>query len=384
MDIARRSKYSVTFHKPSQTYNGFTLFTTSGGNGAWLIDMQGHIVHYWDMPYPAGMYGRFLSNGNLFYQGSVPIEEAPLPTFGAVGGHLLEVDWRGNLIAKIDDLYHTHDAYRMENGNFMIVRYVPVPKSIACRVKGGLLGTEHKGTMWANALREVNPHSGKIMWEWLSYEHLDPKSDSICPLEHRSEWTHCNTVEILGNGDVLTCFRSINTIAIIDKKKGHIKWKWGPGELCHPHHPSLLDNGNILVFDNGAHRRGSGPSYSRVLEVNPRTNRVEWQYMDNPKYEFFTGISGGCQRLANGNTLITESCLGRIFEVTFSGELVWEFVNPFYSRHQSQYQNFIYRAYRYGQDYEGLKGKELTPKRFNLLNQFYGPNAFINNDLSKI
>ena len=34
------------------------------------------------------------------------------------------------------------------------------------------------------------------------------------------------------------------------------------------------------------------------------------------------------QRLANGNTLITESERGRVFEVTADKEIVWRFVNP--------------------------------------------------------
>lgn len=38
------------------------------------------------------------------------------------------------------------------------------------------------------------------------------------------------------------------------------------------------------------------------------------------------------QRLANGNTLICEGDCGRIFEVTSDGELVWEFVNPYFCR----------------------------------------------------
>ena len=34
------------------------------------------------------------------------------------------------------------------------------------------------------------------------------------------------------------------------------------------------------------------------------------------------------QRLANGNTLITESVNGRAFEVTADGRIVWEFLAP--------------------------------------------------------
>lgn len=376
METARKRAYSVTRYDPRKAYNGYTLFATSALSDVWLIDMEGWIVHRWQMPYTAGQYARLLPNGNLFYQGAFPVEETPLPMFGGVGGHLLEVDWDNNLIAKHDDPYHNHDAQRMENGNFMIARYAPVPKSISTKVKGGIPGTEVEGTMWSNALHEVDPNNGKVVWEWLAHEHLDPESDRICPLERRSEWTHCNTVEILDNGDILVSFRNTNTIAIIDKKTGKLVWKWGPGEFGHQHCSTMLKNGNILVFDNGAHRLGAGASYSRVIEVNPSTNKIEWEYKSSPICEFFSGVGGGCQRLRNGNTLVVESCLGRIFEVTRDGDLVWEFVNPFYSYYREQYQNYVYRAYRYGSEYTGLQGRELAPTPLDLFNQLYGPRAF--------
>jgi hypothetical protein len=41
---------------------------------------------------------------------------------------------------------------------------------------------------------------------------------------------------------------------------------------------------------------------------------------------------GYAQRLPNGNTLITESSFGRFFEVTKEGEIVWEYVNPFFGK----------------------------------------------------
>jgi len=43
------------------------------------------------------------------------------------------------------------------------------------------------------------------------------------------------------------------------------------------HAPTLLDNGNILIFDNGVHRLNDSVPYSRVIEINPATDeaRVE-------------------------------------------------------------------------------------------------------------
>jgi hypothetical protein len=58
------------------------------------------------------------------------------------------------------------------------------------------------------------------------------------------------------------------------------------------------------------------------------TKEIEWQYIGDPPESFYSATMGSCQRLPNGNTLITDSEKGRAFEVTRSGEIVWEWLNP--------------------------------------------------------
>ena len=41
----------------------------SGPGDMYLIDIHGAEVHRWSMPYPPGLYGYLLPNGNLFYGG---------------------------------------------------------------------------------------------------------------------------------------------------------------------------------------------------------------------------------------------------------------------------------------------------------------------------
>ena len=362
MSIRRTSPELVAIYDPSKAYNGYTLFTPLGAGNVWLIDMQGRFVHHWAMPYRPGDYGVMLTNGHLLYAGK--IIPGPLTEFGGFGGVLLEADWDGTIVWEYEDPYLHHDFCRMDNGNTMVLRWVSVPGDIASRIRGGVPGTERDGVIWTDSFQEVTP-SGDVVWEWLGYEHLDPAVDIICPLCSRSEWTHANSCFILHNGDIMTAFRRTDTIAIIDKSTGDIKWRWGVGELAHPHDPSLLDNGNILVFDNGAHRRLRPISYSRVVEVNPNTGKIEWEYKEDPPVHFYGSFISGCQRLPNGNTLICEGPTGRIFEVTGNGELVWEFLSPFYYYIEGFGQtNQIFRAYRYGSECEGLKAKILDPDRF--------------------
>jgi hypothetical protein len=158
---------------------------------------------------------------------------------------------------------------------------------------------------------------------------------------------HINSIELLdqeigvaGPGDALISLRSLDSVAIVDLEREKVLWSWGAEELDGPHHPSLLANGNILVLDNGRIR-----SYSRLVEVDPRTNEIVWQWQANPPTAFHTRFRGSVQMLPNGNLLVTESEKGKVFEITRSGELVWEFWNPDHLEDGGERKQ-IYRMWR--------------------------------------
>jgi hypothetical protein len=54
--------------------------------------------------------------------------------------------------------------------------------------------------------------------------------------------------------------------------------------------------------------------------------------------------------LLNGNTLVDEGMNGRFFQVTRDGEIVWEYVSPYFGRAplgpagKQVLTNFVYRA----------------------------------------
>jgi len=152
---------------------------------------------------------------------------------------------------------------------------------------------------------------------------------------HGYDYFHLNTITVLPatplgerdrrfqEGNLLVCFRSVNQIAVLEKGTYHILWAWGQAELEWPHHPTLLPNGHILIFDNGVKRQRS-----RVLEMDPLTAEIVWQYAPPPPEVFYSYTRGSAQRLDNANTLICESDKGRAFEVTPQGEIVWIWLNP--------------------------------------------------------
>jgi hypothetical protein len=204
--------------------------------------------------------------------------------------------------------------------------------------------------MYADYLAELTP-AGQTVWEWRSWEHFDPVADGIAEIQAlRTLWAMGNSILELPNGDILASYRPTSTVIRIDRSTGNIVWKLGPPTLAGQHAPTPLENGNILIFDNGAHRLDDPLPFSRIIEVDPATNEIRWTYQDRPVSNFFSPRMGNAQRLPNGNTLINEASFGRFFEVSRDGEIVWEYVNPYFGGPPHAETNAVFRALRYSAD----------------------------------
>ncbi|MBM4053474.1 MAG: aryl sulfotransferase [Planctomycetes bacterium] len=314
---------------------GYVLFTPMNNTcgEVFLIDTDnGEVVHKWELPYAPGVYGYLLPNGNLFYNGQVENDGAwdLWPNWNSFkGGVMLEVDWDGNIVWELHSPYHHHDGRRTSSGGAIFLVVEKVSEEIRDQVQGGIESSSEKGDMWADVIVEVDK-TGNQIWKWHAKDHLDFDTDVIqsnCP---RDEWTHANTVVPLNDDEVMVSFRNISTVGIINKDTGDFVWKLGHSVFAQQHDPTLLDNGNILVFDNGQQREKEPVPYSRVIELNRDTKEIVWRYRDVPAINFFSPTISGAQRLSNGNTLVTEGCFGRIFQVTSEKEVVWEYVSPYF------------------------------------------------------
>jgi hypothetical protein len=346
----RRTRTGLIAHDPALAQPGYTLFAPMYGDGTvYLIDMDGAVAHQWQMPHRPGLYAYLLDNGNLFYGGKVMTDldrfEA-WPRFKA--GAALEVDWHGRVVWELRHPDHHHDARLLRNGNVLLLCLRPLSAEIARRVQGGLPGSEAQGVIYADYLVEMTT-AGETVSEWRSWEHLDPETHPITLQDHRAEWTHGNTVAETADGNLLVSFRNISTVVMIERATGNIIWKLGSPPLAQQHDPRPLANGNVLIFDNGTHRRDNPATFSRVIEVDPRTSEIVWEYIDKSLFEFFSPYISGAQRLPNGNTLICEGCHGRLFEVTPAGEVVWEYVSPHFFEESGRagLNNWVFRAFRY-------------------------------------
>jgi hypothetical protein len=349
----RRSRTGLIAHDPALAQLGYTLFAPMSGEGTvYLIDMAGEVAHSWKMPHRPGLYAHLLDNGHLFYGGKLMTDLDRFEAWRRVqAGAAMEVDWRGQILWEVRHPDHHHDARKLKNGNVLLLCLRPLSPEIARRVQGGLPGTEAAAGIYADYLLEITT-SGEVVWEWRSWEHMEPEAYPITPQDHRAEWTHGNTVAETADGNILASFRNISTVVLVERATGNIIWQLGGPPLAQQHDPRPLPNGNVLIFDNGTHRRDHPATFSRVIEVDTRTNAIVWEYVDQSLFNFFSPYISGAQRLANGNTLICEGVHGRIFEVTAGREVVWEYISPYFFDEPGRpgLNNSVFRAFRYTED----------------------------------
>jgi hypothetical protein len=145
---------------------------------------------------------------------------------------------------------------------------------------------------------------------------------------------HTNTIEVLDGrlarrspafkrGNVLVSILALDFIAVVDMEKESMVWGMS-GPWKRQHQPTVLDNGNMLIFDNNT----GGERQSRVLEFDPFSKEIHWEYPGTTGSSFYSADCGSSHRLGNGNTLISDSNAGRAFEVTLHKTIAWEFYNP--------------------------------------------------------
>ncbi|MFH1045353.1 MAG: arylsulfotransferase family protein [Candidatus Omnitrophota bacterium] len=360
----------VKTYKAKKCYNGYTLFLryqiwpagTINYHLIYLIDMRGNIVHQWTAENDTFL-AQLEPNGNLLYTTFFyPFETVGIsqdqkydnwpvvknvPSPLSLGHGLYELDYKSNVLWYYPGFFD-HDFQILKNGDLLIAELEPIVE--AQRTNNGLT----RATRCSPALKIINRNKD-VLWKWRGEDHVEELRTNLnLKFDLTRDWAHNNTCRMLGDNElckidprfnrnnIIFSYSYLNTIGIINYQTGKIVWAWGPGNIEGQHAPSLLEDGNMLIFDNGTKR-----GWSRVIELNPLTKKTSWEYHSEPKKDFFSKTLSDASRLPNGNTLICESSKNRIFEVTPKGEIVWEYISPIDTNSSER----IYRVYRYSPEY---------------------------------
>ena len=407
----------LLYSDKSKAFDGYTLVAPLQTNVTYLMDMDGNIINEWTCD-TTPFYSELLPNGNLIRHGRLP---DAWPAYGGVSGVLQEYDWSGNKVWEykmftpgVEVSHHTFEV--MPNGNYMLLGWEH--KSYDEMVKAGRDvnlpghsvfkdGMKIDGRMvegiWPDFVREIN-RQGETVWEWHVWDHLGKGPDKIdinvfltpkrSPVTAGPDWTHFNGVSYNPNTDqVALTSRNLGEVYIIDKKTGNIVSRWGnhanygegkfpsgyyddgDTELFGPHAPDWTSDTTVSIFDNGDARLSA--NYSRAVEVDVTTGKIVWQWrpadVGTTPSNFYTATQGGCQKLPNGNWLITSTNTGgHTIEVTPDKEIVWEFINPLgrgnkvyatSGKHGQTGQFMVHKSLRYAKDDPRFAGKDMSVKR---------------------
>jgi len=341
----------ITIHDESKAYGGLNLVVSGHAPEALLMDMSGDTLHTWkcdvyrawpgfesdqtvgrDQLHTFWRRARLLPNGDLF------------AIFERIG--LIKLDRQSRVVWAVKNRAH-HDLDVDENGNI----YVLTGEERINKTHNA------EQAIWEDYISVLDPQ-GRELKRVPVLEALQ-NSDFVSVLyraEREGDILHTNTIELIKElprdaatpfrkGTVIIAIRHLDLVCAVDLESQTVYW--AESDFWHwQHQPTLLDNGNLLVLDNMRRRQSSA-----VIELEPVSRHVKWSYVGGVDGAFYTTSCGSCQRLPNGNTLITESDPGRAFEVAPDKTIVWEYVNPHRAGEEEELIATLFEVVRLPKDF---------------------------------
>jgi Arylsulfotransferase (ASST) len=214
-----------------------------------------------------------------------------------------------------------HDVIELDNGNFLSMSYtfrdIDYPDIGLTHVAGDLLV-------------EITP-DGEIVWEWDSFDHLDPlrRRDGFddvildpATLENGMDWTHGNgMIYDPATDTILFSMRHQDWVVQIDHATGDLLWRLGEeGDFAllsgtwqyHQHSPEWQADGTLLLYDNGV----ANPNLENPLETSRAVRyaidtdaMTVTQAWEDEAEDFLSIIAGDADRLPDGSILVTDSSI---------------------------------------------------------------------------
>ena len=422
-----------TILNSTASYNAYTLFTVK--KETYLINNCGQVINQWFSDYNSGKSVYLLENGNLLRASAGPNPgNIAIP---GVGGRIELFDWEGNVIwqyvySNLDASQH-HDIYPMPNGNILILA-ASILTDVAAIQLGRNPSNLTSNQLYNEHILEIEPQGTNdvnVVWRWDFKDHLtqdfDNTKDNFAVISENTQlmdinflgesngnanWMHINSIQYNEDlNQIILGSKTLSEFYIIDHstttaeaashsggiygKGGDLLYRWGNPQaykqgdendqkLFGQHNPhwipnGLLDEGKIILFNNGIHLT---TPHSEINIISPPTsapgiyikNSTTSFGPENPEYtytsaiytDFYSPILSSAQRLPNDNILICEGTSGRFFEIDNNNVIVWEYINPISSgtiltQGETPSSNNVFRAKKYALNYAGFANKDLTP-----------------------
>lgn len=319
------------------------MYTSVSGIGHYIAILANDDTPVWykEVPDKGGTDFKLLPNGLLHFG---QMYYAYSYTGGASVMHkILDNDYNEveSIVPKNGYTSELHDFQLLPNGHVLMTGFYLTQVDMSQFVDGGQTRALVNGTI----IQELD-WQRNVVFQWRSWDHdsmqtwfdTGQTSASAAKGDYVDAY-HVNTLNMDTDGNLI--IGTPSWVRKVDRQTGDILWELGgvgnqftfvgvtPEEgVAHfgGHACYRLDNGNLLIYDNGLGSTSSSVHEYSIDEVNKVATRV-WTYMPSPA---IVGASmGNVQRLANGNTFIswggtTGSEYTFCTEVTPAGETIME------------------------------------------------------------
>jgi hypothetical protein len=361
----RHDKKGLVIHDKAKSSAGVTFYVDSVLQKARLLAMDGSQLYEWHRPYsqvwePGGTITDPIGDQDVAWEFAWPFPNGDLLVIFRAnykvpyGYGMAKLDKDSNVIWRNIDSFH-HELDVAPDGRIFAMSQTISERDVeglpwieAPMVEDFLVELDSDG----KALRRFSVFDAFLNSDFATYLFSTPPSNvgdylHVNSIEYLTE-TRADALPFAKAGQVLVSLRNPGIVAVVDFDEAKVVWAMqGPWKLQHD--PNILDNGNLLVFDNQGHMGPGG--VTRVVEFDLQQQKPVWVYSGDADQPFQSLKRGSHDRLPNGNTLITESHAGRIFEVTMEGKIVWEYHTPERWRSTEPFIPYLRYARRYPNDW---------------------------------
>jgi hypothetical protein len=314
--------------------------------GPLIVDPRGEPV--WFKPLPSTVWGANFSASEhhgrpvlAWWEGEI---EVPLG-YGRGEGVLLDSAYRelGRIRAARGHQMDVHELQLTPQGTALFTCY---PRAAPMDLTA--VGGPRNGRVLESIIQEVDLHSGRLLMEWRSLEHI-AVSESYRSLEEPYDYLHVNSIDIAPDGHLLISGRHTWSLYKLNRRTGDVMWRLGGKrsdfamgdgtQFSWQHDGRHVDSRTISVFDNGSDGPTKTESQSRglVLNFDAGARKVCVQGAYHHPRRLRADSMGSVQALAGGHVLIGWGDRPYASELTADGGLAVDAVLP---TGQQSYRSF--------------------------------------------
>ncbi len=278
------------------------LNTDTALHFAAIVDNYGTPVYYRRLYLGNGGF-RLQKNGYLTYR----------PNWTGFGYFVIDSSYN-----RIDTLYmldcdaNQHDFKISEDGHALFIGNYYRNVDMSQIVEGG----NPDASVLELVIQEFD-NMENLVFEWKSWEHfdiLDANDAAVNLTSSIIDYVHPNGIEFDSDTSILISSRHLDEITKIDRRTGDIIWRLGGKKnqfgfindtigFSQQHSITKLDNGNILLFDNGNYNT---PRFSSAVEyiINEDSMSATLVKRYHPYFDVYAFFGCNTQKLPGGNILL--------------------------------------------------------------------------------